>query len=119
MASSNAIFSVKCIEMQSDQNGPFSVTMIPAMIKKQNLPSDKAFDKFTHTVMFITCILICINLPSCSGLLLGSTLCTTVLMHAIPGYPLYIPKTHITSAFRGIFLIRCTLCQNEFTLSLL
>lgn len=71
IASLNPIFSVKCIEMQSDQNGPFSVIMIPAMIKKHKLSSDEAFDKFTHTVMFITCILICINLPSCPGFVFG------------------------------------------------
>lgn len=87
--------------MQSDQNGPFSVIMIPAMIKKHKLSSDEAFDKFTHTVMFITCILIT-TYHLARGLLLGFTLCTTILMHGIPGYPSYIPKTHVTSAFRGI-----------------
>lgn len=39
--------------MQSDQIGPFSVIMIPAMIKKRKLSSDEAFDKFTLTVMFL------------------------------------------------------------------
>lgn len=102
IASLNPIFSVKCIEMQSDQNGPFSVIMIPAMIKKHKLSSDEAFDKFTRTVMFITCILICINLPSCSGFAFGVNIMHYYLIHGIPGYPLYIPKTHATSAFRGI-----------------